>query len=61
MTWFHVESINYPSTEGTPLHYNTNAANYLSTQVMALQGRTLTVTYYNIVTSDQLLHSIAIL
>ena len=20
MTWFHVESINYPSTEGTPLH-----------------------------------------
>ena len=20
MTWFHIESINYPSTEGTPLH-----------------------------------------
>ena len=22
MTWFHVESINYPSTEGTPLQYS---------------------------------------
>ena len=21
MTWFHVESINYPCTEGTPLHH----------------------------------------
>ena len=28
MTWFHVESINYPSTEGTPLQFTLSCISY---------------------------------
>ena len=30
MTWFHVESINYPFTEGTPLHCSSYYSSYSS-------------------------------